>query len=982
MSLEKLHILSVEDNPADHRLLKEHLKESFPSGFEIAWAQTVKDAVKCLSSKKFDVILLDLGLPDSMGLDGLEKLQAVTPAVPIIVLTGLTDEKAGSLALEKNAQDYLVKGKVLPDTLARSINYSIQRKKSEEALRESEERIRVKLQSIISPEGNLGNLELADIIDSDAIQTLMNTFYELSPMPMALIDTKGKVLVGVGWQDICTKFHRVNPETCRYCIESDTQLTADVEKDKFKIYRCKNGMWDVSTPIIIGGRHIGNIFTGQFFFKDETPDYEFFKAQAKKYGFNEKSYLEALDRAPRLSKESVNSAMAFFLKFAHMTSQLGYSNAKIARALVERDGLIAERKLSEEQLQKLNKALIALNRSDQAMLRATNESEYLEEICGNIVTNCGYAMAWIGYTQDDELKTVRPVAQAGFEKGYLKTIKISWADNELGRGPTGTAIRTGKPSLCRNMQSDPKFAPWRKDALERGYASSMVLPLLEDGKAFGALSIYSKDPDPFSDDELALINKLAEDLSFGIKSIRLRGEKALVEAMLKKAHDELEDKVRLRTSELIAANTLLNDEINKRRDKEKQIYARNVMLKLWNQSSGRKEYVNSAVKLLKGWTMFRGVGIRILDDESRLPYESQAGFTKKFLEKENVLFTGAEQCICARVVTGAPERSEKPYLTKTGAFRCSDTFLFLENLSNKDKQKFRGACMKCGFRSLIVAPIRHRDRTIGVIHLVDDKPDKATDEVMEFIEGISQLIGEGIYKFILEEKISRDRVLLEQGKRLSDIGTLSATVAHELRNPLAAINMASWNIRKKANNPLIESHIQNIQKKVLESEQIINNLLFYSRLKPPHFEKIKIADILNECAEHSKEKSKTRVSIGKHFSVLKDTVLEIDPLQIREVFNNVLNNAMDALPEKGGKIGIDGGADHATVKIRVSDNGKGIDKPNLSRVFDTFFSTKAKGTGLGLSVCKQIIDFHGGTINIESEPGKGTAVTVVLPKKH
>jgi PAS domain S-box-containing protein len=101
-------------------------------------------------------------------------------------------------------------------------------RRAREQLRQSEQRIRLKLESILSPEGDVGKLELADIIDASAIQVLMNNFYQLTHIPMAIIDNKGTVLVGVGWQDICTKFHRIHPETCKYCVESDTQLSAGV----------------------------------------------------------------------------------------------------------------------------------------------------------------------------------------------------------------------------------------------------------------------------------------------------------------------------------------------------------------------------------------------------------------------------------------------------------------------------------------------------------------------------------------------------------------------------------------------------------------------------------------------------------------------------------------------------------------------------------------------------------------------------------
>ncbi len=191
---------------------------------------------------------------------------------------------------------------------------------------------------------------------------------------------------------------------------------------------------------------------------------------------------------------------------------------------------ITKRKQAEAELLRRNRTLRALSNSNQSLVRATMESDVLEEICRIVVEDCGHAMVWIGYAEDDEGKTVRPVAHAGFDRGYLDRLNITWADTERGRGPTGTAIRTGQPAACRNMRTDPRFAPWREEALKRGYASSIVLPLMAEGRAFGALNIYSKEPDPFTDDEVKLLAELAGDLSFGIASIR--GRRAQAEAEL------------------------------------------------------------------------------------------------------------------------------------------------------------------------------------------------------------------------------------------------------------------------------------------------------------------------------------------------------------------------------------------------------------------------------------------------------------------
>ena len=190
---------------------------------------------------------------------------------------------------------------------------------------------------------------------------------------------------------------------------------------------------------------------------------------------------------------------------------------------------VTRRKKIEEEVLKLNRTLRALSNSNQALVRARVESDLLEDVCRVIVEDCGHAMVWIGYAEEDEGKSVRPVARAGFDQGYLDALNVTWADTERGRGPTGTAIRTAQPASCRNMRTDPRFTLWREEALKRGYAASLALPLIADGRAFGAITIYSSGPDPFSDDEVKLLTELAGDLSFGIASIRALEAQAAAE---------------------------------------------------------------------------------------------------------------------------------------------------------------------------------------------------------------------------------------------------------------------------------------------------------------------------------------------------------------------------------------------------------------------------------------------------------------------
>src|SRR6185369_10890226 len=223
-----------------------------------------------------------------------------------------------------------------------------ERKLAQDALAESEQRVRHKLESIIFPEGDIGNLDLADIIDAPALQSLVDDFYELTGMPMGLIDLNGKVLVGVGWKEICTKFHRVNPDSKRNCVESDVQLSAGVPHGEYKIYRCKNNLWDVATPVMVGDIHFGNLFMGQFFFEDEPLDYELFRSQARQYRFDEQEYIAALEAVPRMSRETLSTSMHFFMKLADILSKQSYSNLKLARSLAESDALMEELRRSQQ----------------------------------------------------------------------------------------------------------------------------------------------------------------------------------------------------------------------------------------------------------------------------------------------------------------------------------------------------------------------------------------------------------------------------------------------------------------------------------------------------------------------------------------------------------------------------------------------------------------------------------------------------------
>ncbi len=202
------------------------------------------------------------------------------------------------------------------------------------------------------------------------------------------------------------------------------------------------------------------------------------------------------------------------------TQVLDADGRLVATEGVGRD--VTERQRAEAHLARVNRVHRTLSAANEGLVRAETESALLEAICRAVVEHGGFRFAWVGYREDDPAGTVRPMARAGHDAGYLDGVAISWRDTERGRGPAGVAIRSGSPVVSRDLAADPAMAPWRAEALARGYASVAALPLGRDGDVFGVLVIYSDERDAFGDEESALLGELAADLAYGVGTLRAR----------------------------------------------------------------------------------------------------------------------------------------------------------------------------------------------------------------------------------------------------------------------------------------------------------------------------------------------------------------------------------------------------------------------------------------------------------------------------
>ena len=213
-----------------------------------------------------------------------------------------------------------------------------------------------------------------------------------------------------------------------------------------------------------------------------------------------------------------------------------YAKSLNRLAMVELSDLQAQLKMEkasraelEIQLKEKDRVLAAITSCNEAMATASDEENFLDQVCQLIVRSGGYRFVWVGFAQNDKNKSVKPIAQHGFNEGYLDDLKITWSDTAYGRGPTGRAIRNRRPEVCQDIAKDPQFKMWQKEAGRRGFSSSLALPLLIDDSVLGALNLYSHRKDAFRENEISLLSNMAADIAYGIQSFRDNKERRIEE---------------------------------------------------------------------------------------------------------------------------------------------------------------------------------------------------------------------------------------------------------------------------------------------------------------------------------------------------------------------------------------------------------------------------------------------------------------------
>jgi PAS domain S-box-containing protein len=683
---------------------------------------------------------------------------------------------------------------------------------------------------------------------------------------------------------------------------------------------------------------------------------------------------------------------------------------------------ITERKQNEEKLRRLNRTLRAISSSNQALICATDEASFLQEACRIIAEDCGYKMVWVGLAEDDEAKSVRPVAYAGFEKGYLDALKITWSDTERGRGPTGRAISTGQPQFCQNMQADPTFKPWREEALKRGYASSIALPLKSGNKVFGALNMYSTEHGSCSEDEVKLLTELANDFAHGIMMLRLRSEKERAEAERRKQ---------------AALINLSPDGI------------------IVRELEGTITFWSKGAEKMYGWTREETIGQdthKLLKTKFAEPYENIIAELKQTGKWSGELIhtakTGRRLTVQSWWQPKLDQHGEIVELMESNVDiterikaenELRETRDYLESLLNYANApvivwdpQFRITLFNHAFERLTGLNANDVIEKPLEILFPEDKKEEAMAHIKRTLEGeywetveIPILDVDGNVKTVLwnsaniydpngkvivatiaqghditvrkqmEKKLEEYSKHLEQlveertkqlrdSERLATIGATAGMVGHDIRNPLQAIIgdifLAKTDLSSLTDSEQkasVQESLFEIEKNVEYINKIVADLQDFAKPLNPTAMEIDLKRIIDEVVSNRRIPGNIQASIKVEKNAER---IVADSAFVQRILSNLVNNAVQAMPN-GGKLMVHAYCEGKDNVITVEDTGVGIREEAKSKLFTPLFTTKSKGQGFGLAVVKRMTEALGGTVTFESQADKGTKFIVRLPKR-
>lgn len=827
------------------------------------------------------------------------------------------------------------------------------RKQAEDALRESEARVRMKLDAILSPEGDIGTLELADVINTQEIQALMDDFFSLTNIGMAIIDLEGRILVATGWQEICTKFHRPHPEAGRFCVESDTKLSGGVEPGTFKLYRCKNNLWDMATPIIVGGKHLGNLFLGQFLFTDESPDYEAFRSQARVFGFDEKEYLEALDRVPRWSRETIDTVMTFYTKLANILSTLSYSNIRLARTLAEQEILVDSLRESEERYRSLFDNML----EGFAYCKMIFEDGKPQDFVYLSVNNAFYRLTGL----DNVIgKKVTEVIPGIFESD------------------PGLFDICGRVALSGTPEKFDAYVDamgiWFSISVystEREYFVAVFDNVTEKKQAEEALAASEQK-------YRAVFNNASVGIDLVDRDGRFLEVNETLSSFLGYTQDELKG---LRIFDITHPEDV---------DKSVKSYSEFIMGET-DRYRFEKRYVRK-----DGAIVWADVSVSAYRDRYET-YVLTVGVIVDITQRKKAeqirLFLTAAVEQAAETITITETDGTIVYVNP--AFEKTTGYSRQEALGNNPR------ILKSGVHGDDFYKDMWETITAGRVwtgHLMNRKKDGSLFEEEASISPIKDDSGKIVRYVAVKRDVTKEVSLQKQllhAQKMEAIGTLAGGIAHDFNNLLQiTLGYSELLISEKREDDSECADLRKIHQAATSGAELVKGLLTFSRKVEPKLVPMDLNSRIRQVEQFLRRTIPRMIDI--RFELTEDLQrVNADPIQIDQILMNLTVNARDAINETGSivietrNVTLDEDDVRPYPDIRpgdyvflsISDTGHGMDRETIDHIFEPFYTTKelGRGTGLGLATVYGVIKQHGGLITCYSEVGRGTIFKVYLP---
>lgn len=482
MTSERLDILLIEDNRGDARLIEEIFRDaeplldriggrSAPNEVRIRHDQRLEDGLAHLRDEAVDVVLLDLGLPDSAGINTLNAVVEATSFVPIVVLTGLQDEQVGVEAIQEGAQDYLVKDDVTSNRLVRAIHHAIERNRQDRQRARQQRRLKVL---------NVLTRELMEAETSDEVCTCVVESAEegldLPVLGIALFDDRAATLEPAVMTDAA-----MTAVGALDLFESGTGAAwrAFSANDVRRIGPDHGGTVDLSEVAIFPLGSHGVLVVGA-----TAPD-----------GFGDQDF-----------------------ELAEIVA--GNLESAFERVNRERELLERERRLDEQnqRLERLNQVNTIIRNIAQGLVEASDRDEVERVVCRQLAEDGPYDVAWIGDHDVVEDKIV-PSEWVGGDQWAL-------ADDDRGApgegDPATRAMRTRRTRVENNLASNPPFDPWQRAAIEHGFQSCIAVPLLYQDVMYGVLTLYAAEPDAFDHLVEAVLGELGTTIGYACHTLEQR----------------------------------------------------------------------------------------------------------------------------------------------------------------------------------------------------------------------------------------------------------------------------------------------------------------------------------------------------------------------------------------------------------------------------------------------------------------------------